>query len=110
MKNFLAFVIALTLLGSCIPTNKPLREAPKAQLDPFVQNWFQKPAALTSEKIAVLVVAKEALSGYGFLKHTKGNYYTGHVTRDQLKLLLNDPRIVRISGGEQKLPHHKSHH
>lgn len=101
-KVFLIIWISLFIFA-CVPTNRPLEQKPTISVDPLVQNWFKKPASLTSEQMAVLVVSNAPLKEYSFLKHTKGNYYTGHVTRDQLKMLLKDKRILRISGGEQKL-------
>ncbi|MHB2150636.1 hypothetical protein ACX8XP_16405 [Calditrichota bacterium LG25] len=105
MKRFVVFSFIVILMFGCISTNKPLETKPVISVDPYVMNWFKKPAALSPEKIAVLVLSKESLKEYGFLKHNKGNYYTGRLTRDQLKLLLNDKRVLRISGGEQKLQH-----
>ena len=98
-------MLVAVLMLACVSTNKPLEQKPLISVDPFVQNWMKKPAALSSDTLAILVISNAPLKEYGFLKHSKGNYYTGHVTRDQLKLLLNDKRVTRISGGEQK-PHH----
>lgn len=103
MKILLLTIWVGLFIFACVPTNRPLEQKPTISVDPFVQNWLEKPASLTSEQMAILVISKTPLKEYSFLKHAKGNYYTGHVTRDQLQLLLKDKRILRISGGEQKL-------
>ncbi len=104
MKKLFLLIWILLFAFACVATNKPLEKKPNILVDPFVQNWMNKPAALSSEKIAILVVSKEPLSQYGFLRRLKTYYYTGHVNRAELKLLLQDNKILRISGGAQK-PH-----
>ncbi len=106
----LILLLMLSLLWGCVSTNKPLRKQTTVSVDPFVQKWLTKPASVSSEKMAILVQSKAPLKEYGFLKHSEGNYYTGHVTREQLKVLLQDERIIQVSGGEIKLHHkHRNH-
>ncbi len=104
-KGILVIGIAL-LLSACVATNKPLEDRPIQSIDPQVTKWLEKTPPESSETLPIVLLASEPVPEYSFLRKVKGNYYTGHVTHQQLKKLLLDDRILRIASGKQKL-HHK---
>ena len=72
-------------------------------LDPQVQNWINEVKTSSAEQLGVLVTAQEPLDDVSFLRKIKNHYYTGRLTADQIKQLLNDPRVKKISTGMSQM-------
>ena len=73
------------------------------QLNPTVQKWMEADDKPVEDVLPVLIVTVEPLKDYDFLRNVSGNTYTGRITKEQLKKLMKDTRIVRISSEiEQK--------
>ncbi|NOX87576.1 MAG: hypothetical protein GXO77_01015 [Calditrichaeota bacterium] len=103
MRKFFLILSLFFLIVGCVATSKPLYEKHVVSLDPRVDKWLVQTVKDSVDTLAIVVVSNAPLTDYSFLKKLKRNYYTGHVTRIQLKALLKDERIVRINSGEQKL-------
>ena len=99
-KSFFMVTVFIFLLG-CVATNKTLWEKPNISVDPTVSQWLNAPAKSSLETLGVIVISKAPLADFTFLKKIKRNYYTGHLTKSQLKKLIKDERIARISAGKQ---------
>lgn len=103
MKRLLVLFSLILLIFGCVSTNKSLWDKHKISVDPFVNQWLEAPAKSTGEVLPVLVVSSAPLADFTFLKKLSHNRYTGHLTKAQLRQLMQDERVIRISSGQQKL-------
>ncbi len=110
MKRFFPLLALIVLSVGCVSTNKTLWDKkPVASVDPFVSRWLEAPSKQSGEVLPVLVVTRAPMADMVFLKKVGHNRYTGHVTKEQLRRLMQDERVLRISGGQQKLHGMKAH-
>ncbi len=113
MKRFGVLLILIVLSVRCVSTNKSLWDKHQVSVDPFVSKWLQAPAKRSGEVLPVLVVTRAPMADMAFLKKVGRNRYTAHVTKEQLQRLMQDERVLRISGGQQRLHmmnKHRMHH
>ncbi len=103
MKKSLLIVTLFIFLIGCVATNKSLWDKPQVSVDPLVTKWLEAPAKTADETIGIIIVSKAPLGDYKFLKKVSPHRYTAHVTKNQLRTLLQDERILRISSGQQIL-------
>lgn len=102
MKYLLLFVVFMALLTSCYSTRGSGYQEETAAIDPQVQLWLVKEHKAPHDKLSVIVRASAPLD-YTFLTRIRDSFYTGRVTKEQLKILLHDERILRIRTGKKKL-------
>ncbi|MBN2424242.1 MAG: hypothetical protein JXR46_02085 [Calditrichaceae bacterium] len=104
MKILISLLLLGFMLNSCSDsTVKDTQQQPF--MNPIVQKWLNDPEtkAETENKLPVLVTVTEPIQEYDFLKKITETSYTGHITREQLKTLLKDQRIKRISSSKEEL-------
>jgi len=101
MKRLLLLIFFTTVITSCYST-RGSGQREKAFIDPQVQFWLLKEHKAGQEKLAVLVRAYAPLD-YVFLTRISKGFYTGRVTKEQLKKLIRDERVMRIRTGKKKL-------
>lgn len=97
--SILSLILFITACGS---SKKEIKETPQVIVGPQVQNWMDKTSTSSQETLGVLISAKEEIKDIKFIRKINQNYYTGRVTVEQLKQLITDPRIERISTGMTK--------
>jgi len=101
MKQLLV-CFTLILFVSCVSTRT--RQADEQlSVDPLVIKWIKVHKNKPDDQIAIMVKSSRLLTKYPFLHQTGENSYTANVNISQLKRLLLDPYIKRISAGKQKL-------
>jgi len=101
MRKIILLSLLFILFAGCVSTRE-VQFQRRAELDPQIDLWLAKKAHTPGETISVLVRTSSPVK-YPFLTHVKAAFYTGHVTRDQIKQLLKDPRVVRIRSGKKQL-------
>ncbi len=103
MKKSLLMVTLFIFLIGCVTTNKSLWDKPQISVDPLVTKWLEAPTKTADETLGIIIISKAPLGDYKFLKKVRPHRYTAHVTKSQLRTLLRDERIMRISSGQQIL-------
>lgn len=106
MRIYLLLALFFIVLAGCVSTREPQYQR-RAELDPQIDLWMTKTAASATETIPVLVRTSDPVN-YPFLTHVKAAFYTGHVTKEQIRTLLKDPRVVRIRTGKKQLQKKRS--
>ena len=102
MKYIFLALSFLFILTACASQETNIQKS-HPKIDSQVQNWMEKRDVNSNEQLGVLVTALEPLDNLSFLRKIKDNYYTGRVTVKQLKQLLDDPRVNKISTGTSRL-------
>ena len=101
MKIYFVILIAGALMTACSSAKKADTDS-KVVLGPQVQSFLDKTAADSNEKLKVTIRTKEALDDVTYLHKISDTYYTANVTSEQLKELLSDKRIEKISSSTKK--------
>jgi len=105
MRIFLYLITLLILTQACFSTR--CEETDKVEnpvsVDPHVRNWLSNHDEKSAERLPVIVVTNSELSEVPFLNKIGENYYTGEVNFMELKKLILDSRVKRISNSTQKL-------
>lgn len=102
MKQLFFIGFSLIFIFGCVSTNKPRTDS-QSSVDPLVQKWLKLHENNQDEHLSVIIKTSKPVVKYPFLHESAGNYYTGNLNASQIKRLLLDPCIIRISAGEQKL-------
>ena len=106
MKDYFLVVIAFFMLSACASQEETIQKS-EPLLSPQVENWIKARDISSTDQLGVLVTALEPLDNLSFLRKIKENYYTGRVTVKQIKQLLADPRVKKISTGTSRLQNNR---
>ena len=102
MKQLFFIGFSLIFIFGCVSTNTTRTDS-QSSVDPLVQKWLKLHKNNQDEHLSVIVKTTKPLVKYPFLHASGGNFYTGNLNASQIKRLLLDPYIIRISAGKQKL-------
>ncbi|GEM_PF-3103506 len=93
MKKIFLFLISLFLFA-CVSTQGTSTHR-EVYIDPNVNLWMARQATGQDEQLSVLIKTAEPVH-YPFLRKLNGSFYSGRITRRQLRKLIKDSRILRI--------------
>ena len=102
MKYLISALMFIGLLLSCATTQNTL-DSSDVVLNPQVKKWMETVSANSAETISVTINSTESVDDYQFLRKINDTYYTGRLSVEQIKTLLKDSRIKRISSETSRL-------
>jgi hypothetical protein len=105
MRVLLPIILIIFMMQACVSTRCDTPETEKAtvSMDPHIRNWLATTDEKSEERLAIIVATNGDMADTPFLTKISENYYTGNVRYSELKNLMNDSRVKRISSGAQEL-------
>lgn len=97
------FIIAafMMILLACSSQKENQEQSPRVA-GPQVQNWMNTVKAEAETRLPVIVTTTKPVAD-SLLKEISPNHYTARLSPQELKVLLNNPAVKRISTGKEKL-------
>lgn len=94
-------IMGLLLLG-CSSAKKPEIDSANVILGPQVKQFLEKTEVNSDNKLAVTIRTKVEINDIVYLKKISQTYYTANLTIQELKQLISDERIEKISSSMKK--------
>jgi len=100
MYYVLTIALAIFLMACSSPKEQPKAEPSVA--GPRVQTWLNDAKPQAANRLPVIITTSKPLSD-SLLKQISPNQYTARLNQQELKKLLENPAIKKISTGKEKL-------
>ena len=101
MKRSILLFPVLSILIAC--SGKTVANSPPEKfVDPQVTAWYEQNQSDSDARLPVMVYAKEKPDSDYPLRVVSENYYTGRVSVADLKKMMKDENIIRITTGKKK--------